>query len=173
MAWLLFWVHLLALAVWLGENVFFGAVVAPAVFGGLDREQAGVVTSLIFPGYYLIGYVCGTVLVLTALALWQRSRPGGGLWLIAAAVAGLMLAACLFAGLDLLPQAEALRPRLRDALPGDAVRLEFDALHRLSVQLNSAVLIGNLVLAGLLAARLSSGLAPRRRLSRYGSDPLL
>jgi uncharacterized membrane protein len=173
MNWLVLWVHLVALATWLGETIFFGAVVAPALFGGLEREQAGNVTALIFPGYYLLGYVCGAVLVATALALWQRSRPSGGLWLAAAIVAGLMLGACLFAGLDVLPQADALRPRLHDASAAASVKDQFDALHRLAVQLNFAVLIGNLVLAGLLAARLSAGVAPRRRLSRYSSDPLL
>lgn len=173
MNWLLLWVHLLALATWLGETVFFGAVLAPSLFGGLEKEQAGNVTALIFPGYYAVGYVCGVVLVATALALWQRSRPAGGLWLIAAIVAGLMLGACLFAGLDVLPQADALRPRLHDASAAASVREQFDALHQLAVRLNGVVLIGNLVLAGLLATRLSSGIAPRRRLSRYGSDPLL
>ena len=172
MNWLLLWVHLLALAVWLGETVFFAAVVAPGLFGGLAPEQAGTVTALIFPGYYTVGYVCGLVLVATALALWQRSRPAGGLWLVAAIVAGLMLAACLFAGLDVLPQADALRPLLHDPSAPPAVREQFDALHHLAVQLNGAVLLGGLGLAGLLAARLSAAIVPRRR-SRYGSDSLL
>lgn len=173
MNWLLLWVHLLALAVWLGETVFFGAVVAPALFGGLDPEQAGTITALIFPGYYTLGYVCGVVLVLTAAALWQRSRPSGGLWLAAAGVAGVILVACLFAGLEVLPEADALRPRLHDATAAASLRERFDDLHQLAVQLNMAVLIGNLVLAGLVATRLSAGIGPRRRLSRYSSDPLL
>jgi uncharacterized membrane protein len=172
MNWLLLWAHVLALAVWLGETVFFGVVVAPALFGGLDREQAGAVTALIFPGYYAVGYVCGVVLALTGFALWQRSRPSGGLWLAAAAVATVMLAACLFSGLAILPDAESLRAQLHDAAAPASVREQFDALHRLAVQLNGAVLLGGLVLAGLLAARLNGGLA-RRRLSRYSSDPLL
>ena len=173
MNWLLLWIHLLALSVWLGETVFFGAVIAPALFGGLGRAQAGAVTALIFPGYYVVGYVCGAVLVVTAMALWQRSRPGGGLWLASAGVALLMLAACLYAGFDVLPQAEALRLQLNEASPPPEAREQFDALHRLAVQLNGVVLAGNLVLAGLVAMRLSGGMAPRRRLSRYSSDPLL
>lgn len=173
MTWLLLWVHLLALAVWLGETVFFGAVVAPALFGHLSSEQAGDVTALIFPGYYMVGYVCGSLLGLTALALWRRTRPGGGLWLSAAAVAAVMLIACLFAGLAVLPEADALRPHLHEAAAPASVRERFDALHALAVQLNMAVLIGNLILAGLLAAKLVGSASPRRRLSRYGSDPLL
>ena len=174
MNWLLLWVHLIGLGVWLGETVFFGAVVAPALFGGLSREEAGAVTALIFPGYYVVGYMCGALLVASALALWQRSRPAGGAWLLAAIVAGIILAACLYAGLVILPEAETLRPLLHDSATEGAVRERFDALHRLAVQLSFAVVIGNLVLAGLVAARLSSGIVPRRRpLSRYSSDRLL
>jgi len=173
MSWLLVWVHLVALATWLGETVFFAAVVAPALFGGLGAEQAGAAVALIFPGYYSVGYACGALLIATALTLWQRSGPGGGVWLVAALVAVVMLAAALFAGLDILPQADALRLKLHDPASGPDVREQFDQLHRVAVQLNVAVLVGNLVLAGLLAVRLSRSLAPRRRLSRYGSDPLL
>jgi hypothetical protein len=173
MTWLLLWVHVLALAVWLGETVFFGAVVAPALFGHLSSEQAGDVTALIFPGYYMVGYVCGALLVLTSLALSRRARHGGGLWLLAAGIAALMLIGCLFAGLDVLPEADALRSHLHDAGAPASVRERFDALHALAVQLNMAVLIGNLMLAGLLAAKLIGSASPRHRLSRYGSDPLL
>jgi len=166
--WLLIYLHLLGLATWLGEMVFFGAVVAPSLFGGLDRVQAGSVTALIFPGYYTLGYGCGALLLATAIGLWQRTRPAGTVWAVTAVIAGLMLVDCLFAGLDLLPEAEALRPLLHDAASAPSAQLEFDALHRLSMQLNLAVLAGNLILAGLLASRLSGGLAPPRRLSRYG-----
>jgi hypothetical protein len=41
------------------------------------------------------------------------------------------------------------------------------------VQLNMAVLIGNLILAGLLATKLVGSVGARRRLSSYSSDPLL
>ncbi len=172
MNWLLLWVHLVALATWLGETVFFAVVVAPALFGGLGSEQAGTSVALILPGYYVVGYVCGVLLVLTALALWQRSRAVGGLWLAAALVAGVILVACLFAGLYVLPEADALRPRLHDPAAAASVKEQFDALHRLSVQLNGVVLVGNLVLAAFLATRLRGSLGPGRRLSRYGSDLL-
>ena len=173
MNWLLLWLHLLALAAWLGETLFFSAVVAPALFGGLDVEQAGAAVGLIFPGYYAVGYASGALLVATALALWRRTRPTGGVWLLAGIVAGLALCACLYAGLGILPEADALRQHLHDPAAPASVRERFDALHRLAVQLNAAVLLANLVIAGLLAARLSRGLGPGRRLSRYSSDPLL
>src|SRR5262245_63324956 len=142
MSWLLVWVHVVALAVWLGETVFFGVVVAPVLFSSLSSEQAGEITALIFPGYYAVGYVCGVLLVLTALTLWRRAGHGGALWLADAAVAALMLVACLFAGLDVLPEADALRPRLHDAAAAASVREQFDALHRLAVRLNVVAVVG-------------------------------
>ena len=68
MNWLLVYLHLLALAVWSGETVFFGAVVAPALFGGLDRVEAGNVAALIFPGYYGLAYACGALLLATRIS---------------------------------------------------------------------------------------------------------
>jgi hypothetical protein len=172
MTWLLLFVHVVALALWLGETIFLGAVVAPTLFGGLTAEQAGNAMALIFPAYYVVGYVCGALLIATATALRQRSRPGGGVWAAAATIAVISLAACLYAGLVVLPRADALRPRLHDPAAPAAVREEFDAAHRLAVQLNSLVLVGNLAIAGVLAARLGSGIRSGRRLSRYSSDPL-
>src|SRR5512134_783875 len=99
MTWLVLFVHLMALAAWVGETIFFSFVVAPALFGSLPSAQAGATVGLIFPGYYLLGYVCGVLLVTTSLLIWRRSRPGGGRWLAAAAVAAVSLLACLYAGL--------------------------------------------------------------------------
>ncbi len=172
MIWLLLFVHVVALAAWLGETIFLAAVAAPALFSGLTAEQAGNAMAVIFPAYYIVGYVCGVLQIATAMALRQRSRPAGAIWAGAATIAGISLAACLYAGLGVLPRADELRPRMHDPAAPAAVREEFDAAHRLAVQLNGVVLVGNLALAGLLAARLGTGIRSGRRLSRYSSDPL-
>jgi hypothetical protein len=172
MIWLALWLHVLALAVWLGETIFFSAVVAPVLFGRLPVEEAGRIVAWLFPIYYAVGYGCGAVLVATALLLWRRSPAGGGLWLVVAGVAALALAACAFAGLVVLPEVAALRAQLQDPAAPVAVRAAFDAGHRLSVQLNAAVLVATLVLAGLLAARLATTARNGRRLSHAGADLL-
>lgn len=147
------WLHLVALAVWLGSIVFFSFAVAPLVFSALPRADAGRVVSAIFPTYYLIGYGCGAVLLITALALRtgaQRTRP----WSIAAAVAAVTLAVTLYAGLIVQPRAHALRASLQEAGDGSPVKVEFDQLHRRAVQLNASALVGVLIASGLAAARL-------------------
>ncbi len=76
MAWVRF-LYLLALAVWVGEIVFFSFVVAPAVFGVLDGPRAGAVVSAIFPRYYALGATAGAVAVACAVVLARRATAGG------------------------------------------------------------------------------------------------
>lgn len=161
--WLVVFVYVLALAVWTGEIVFFSFVVAPSVFGALPVEQAGAVVGLVFPAYYVIGHVCGVALVGAAVLLRRWSRPGGGLWLAAAVVAGVALALSLYAGLVVQPSASDLRLQLHRADAPAAAQEEFDALHRQAVQLNGGALVAVLTLAGLLAAQLATGVSARRR----------
>lgn len=172
MIWLVLWLHLLALGIWLGAVVCFSFVVAPALFGGLPVEQAGAAMSLIFPGYYALGYGAGAVLLATALVLRRWTRPGGAAWLASSWIAGLALVAALYAGLVVQPDAAALRPQLHQADVPPAVRAEFDALHDRAVQLNGAVLFAQLVLIGILAAQLRGAAVAPRRLSRFGSSEL-
>ena len=168
--WLVIFLYVLALAVWTGAIAFFSFVVAPSVFGALPVEQAGNVVGLVFPAYYAIGHVCGAVLVATAVLLRRWSRPGGGLWLVAAIVAGAALLLSLYAGLVVQPSASELRPQLHRADTPAPVQAEFDDLHRQAVQLNGGVLVGVLTLVGLLAAQLAVGVSARRRPVRRTSD---
>lgn len=147
------WLHLVALAVWLGSIVFFSFAVAPLVFSNLPRPDAGRVVSAIFPTYYLIGYGCGAILLLTALVL-RSSAERARVWSIAAVVAGVTLVVTLYAGLIVQPRAHALRASLQEAGEGAPVKAEFDQLHRRAVQLNASALIGVLVLSGFAASRL-------------------
>src|SRR5215813_6939542 len=70
--------YLLALAVWLGEIVFFSFVVAPAIFGVLGAARAGPVLAAIFPRYYAIGAAAAAVALGCATLLGRRS--GSGWW---------------------------------------------------------------------------------------------
>lgn len=170
MPWLILFLYILALAVWLGEVVFFSLVVAPQVFGNLPIAQAGVVVGLIFPTYYLVGHLSAAVVVGCALVLRGWSRPAGGLWLVAAVIAGLALVASLYAGFAVQPRISELRPQLHQPDTPAAVQAEFDDLHELAVELNGGILVATLVLAGLLAGQLAGGVQMRRKPQRRTSD---
>ena len=146
--------HLLALAVWLGETVFLSFVVAPTLFSAFPQE-AGRVMSALFPWYYRIGYACGAILLVSSLAFW-RAGTGGLRGAITIGVAALMLAAVLYAGIVIQPRARALRFEVHGATPPATAKVEFDRLHRRSVQLNSVVLLGGLAIAALTAAKLKA-----------------
>jgi uncharacterized membrane protein len=145
--------HLLALAVWLGQTVFLSLVAAPTLFGSFPRERAGEVMGALFPGYYAVGSACGVVLVLTSFLLWRSTRPSLH-WAAVGGCALLMLAANLYAGAVLQPRARVLRGELHATPPRPDAEAEFDRVHRRAVQMNGAVLLGSLLIAGMAAARL-------------------
>jgi uncharacterized membrane protein len=144
--------HLLALTVWLGETIFLSFVVAPTLFSTFPQE-AGRVMSALFPWYYRIGYACGVVLVASSFALW-RWGAGGVRGPVTIGLGVLMLAAVLYAGIVIQPRARTLRQEVHGANPTATAKAEFDRLHRLSVQLNSVVLLGGLAITALTAAKL-------------------
>lgn len=146
-------VHFLSLALWLGESVFFSLVVAPTLFSTFPTERAGEIMSALFPNYYRFGYLCGVLLLATSVMLW-RSSDGGFRWAIVGGVAALMLVCSLYAGMILQPRAHVLRAELHGATASAAARSEFDRIHKRAVQLNGAVLLGNLLLASVVAGRL-------------------
>lgn len=147
------WLHLVGLAVWLGSIVFFSFAVAPQVFGVLPRPDAGRVVSAIFPIYYYFGYAGGIVTIATALML-RSADARASTWTVAAAVAALMLAITLYAGLIVQPRAHALRTTMQDAPESSTAKMEFDRLHRNAVRLNGSVLLGVLILTGFTASRM-------------------
>lgn len=146
-------VYLSALVVWLGGIVFFSFVGAPALFGALPRAEAGRAVGAVFPLYYAVGYVCGSLLLITCAVFAARSAQRT-VWVFNALLVTAMLLATLYAGRVVQPRAAALRPQLHAAEVRPEVRREFDHLHRRAVQLNGFVLVCGLVVCGVTAARL-------------------
>jgi hypothetical protein len=105
------------------------------------------VVGIIFPRYYMIGYVSG-VLVLMALLL---NGPSGLKW----CAWGIMMVGTAYAGLVVNPKAKTLKQQLKDSSEAEKSTLEvrFKNLHSLSVKLNGAVLFSGLWLLWLSAAK--------------------
>jgi uncharacterized membrane protein len=145
--------YLLALGLWVGEVVFFSFVVAPSVFGVLPSAEAGKVVGAIFPRYYGLGVVAGTVALVCAVVLGQRAAFAR--WWTGAAVAiALGLAATAWAGAVVHPQAQRVRAAAEARGEAPANVEEFRQAHRLAMILNSLALLGGLVGLGLSAAAL-------------------
>jgi hypothetical protein len=153
----LLFIYLLAMVCWLGAIIFFSFFTAPVVFTVLARPDAGKVVSVIFPRYYILGYVAGALAFIIAIYLLVATGGPRGWWLACVLTIGLALGCTIYAGTVVRPRVDAIRGVSEEANPDPATKAEFDNLHKLSVKLNGAVLLLDLIaLFGTAAA-----LAPR------------
>jgi len=134
------------LGIWVGSIIYFGAIVAPAAFTVLTQDQAGALVGLTLGRLHLLGIVAG-ILYLLVTAIWGRSalallRPAPLLVMV-------MLVLTFLSQFWVMSTMDALRAQMGSvaaAPPTGELRASFDRLHRISVNLEMAVLI-----AGLLA----------------------
>ena len=140
-------IYLLSLVCWIGSIIFFSFFVAPVVFKNLEREKAGELVGIIFPRYYMIGYVCGILLL--GVLLLAGPETAGLKW----CAWGIMMLGTVSAGLGVNPKAKLLKEKLKVAPESEKPDLEarFKTLHSLSVKLNAAVLFAGLWLLWLSA----------------------
>lgn len=149
-------VYLLSLVCWLGGMVFFAALVTPAVFKVLPIAEAGKLLAVLFPRYYLFGYICGAIGFILAVCLCAARMPRTW-WATAALALLIALGLTIYAGAVVRPRVDAIRTVTEEANPDPARRAEFDRLHHLSVMLNGGVMLLNLV--ALLSS--AAALGPR------------
>ena len=149
------WLYLLTLAVWIGSIAFFSFIVAPTVFKTLKAEDAAALIRRIFAKYYVVGIACaGAGIVWVGMLVADRAV---GKWpgILSLLLPAGMGAADVWLRQGVMPQMNDLRDR-RAAIeasgkPADAeLDAEWKALHRLSVQMNAAVLLCALVLVFLV-----------------------
>ncbi len=154
---LLKWVYLLALAIWVGEIVFFSFVVAPTVFRTLGTAEAGRIVGAIFPKYYWVGTACGVLALIGVTGQWLRG--GGWVWTVVGGLLIIMLGATLYAGRVVQPRAAALREAMHagsSVIDEHPSKPEFDRLHRQAVQLNVLVLVCGVIAWGATGLALTA-----------------
>jgi len=155
MSFLVQLIYLLSLALWVGGIVFFSFFTTPALFINLPKEMASQMITVLFPRYYLLGYITGGMMFLSTLieSALQRQVP----W-IRIVILLLMLGSTLYAGQVLRPQVHDLKIQMKTVEEGSdlgkSLKSEFDQAHRLSVILNMIVLAGGIVLIAIVAFRL-------------------
>lgn len=123
-------VGLVSVATLFGSMAFFSCVVAPLTFVKLDAANAGRFVRSIFPWYYLVIAVFALAAAVSVAVL----RP------VTASVMVLIALGAIFARQLLMPQINHHRDRM---VAGDAgAEPRFARLHRLSVWINGAQLVG-------------------------------
>jgi hypothetical protein len=146
--------YLLALVFWLGGMISFVLFTA-TLFSRLPVAEAGKVVSAIFPYYYIAGYVAGAITLVLAIYFAVGGR-GRGWWICSTLLLAGALGLTVYAGAVVRPKVEAVRAATEEATPDPARKAEFDSLHRLSVQLNGAVMLLDLLALLSTAAALTA-----------------
>jgi hypothetical protein len=143
-------VNLFVFVFWYGAMLYFTFIQAPVLFKTLPRQLFGEVQSHLFPAYYLISYVCGTLLVVTYHLLHPLKNyvPQDCVKITALC---LMLLFSLGQGLWIGPQVSRIRverqaaEEANDQPKVDALSMEFGKAHGISSLLNLVVIISGTV----------------------------
>lgn len=114
----------------LGGMVMFAAVVAPQIFMKLDAANAAKIIRAIFPIYYLYVIATAGFGALAILTIDFRAAVGLGIAALCA----------LYARQSLMPRINGAKDQANDG--DEEAQKRFDALHKQSVRLNAAGLLG-------------------------------
>lgn len=150
---------LLALVLWIGGIVYFGAVVAPALFTILPtHDLAGKVVSRSLERLHLIGIICGFLFLACSIA-YNYFAKGNARILSPSHIAIALMIVLTFVAQDLVAE-RMLRLRndigVIDNVPDtDPRRVEFNRLHVWSTRLEGTILVLGLGVLYGTARRLS------------------
>ncbi len=145
MATLLRTTEFLSLSLWLGSDVFLSFVAAPGAFRVLaSRDQAGAMVGYGLWWMHMIGVVCGIVILVARLL---RTRSFASLAPPAALCVVLMILLTVVSQHAVSPKMAALRVQMgsiQAAAADSPLLAEFSRLHRVSVSLESGVLLAGI-----------------------------
>jgi hypothetical protein len=151
-------VEFLSLSLWLGSDAFMSLVMAPGAFRILgSRDQAGAMVGYGLWWMHMIGVVCGIVLMVARLL---RTRTGSSLMAPAALCVVLMILLTVVSQHAVSPRMAALRVQMGSiqATAADSSLLaEFNRWHRISVSLESGVLLAGIAGMFLMVKELGAG----------------
>ena len=149
---ILIFLNILAMGILVGKIVFLSFVTAPVLARTLDAESFSRVVRSLFPPYYGLGMISAAIGWASSIALGMLNN-GESLMLIPATLWLGILAIEHYCRTPLITQINELSDELKvkqaKALNTPLLLKQRDDLHRLSVQLNSIVLLMGLCLIGL------------------------
>jgi hypothetical protein len=143
-------VHLFTFTFWYGTLLYFTFIQAPILFKTLSRPLFGEVQSHLFPAYYLISYICGTLLVVT-FHLLHPLKDYVPQDCVKITLLYLMLLFSLGQGLWIGPKVSQLRierqaaEEAKDQPKVDSLSREFGKAHGISSLFNLVVIISGTV----------------------------
>ncbi len=149
MAFLRF-IHLFTFVFWYGTLLYFTFIQAPVLFKTLPRDVFGLVQSKLFPPFYIISYICGTVLIVT-YHFTHPLKPNDPQDCVKITALYLMLLLSLGQGMWIGPKAAQLRldriaaEESKDTPKVEVLKREFGKAHGISSLINLLVILSGLV----------------------------
>lgn len=137
----------LLIAFWVGGAALFTFVLTPTLFKSYDRDLAGNIVGVLFPGYFKVGLICG-VLALGCFLFTREKR-----WLASSLIIVAMLVVTSLQAFVIEPKAAALKKEIPSFVttPSDhPLRQQFKKLHGMSAAGNLGVIGGGIALIILL-----------------------
>jgi Domain of unknown function (DUF4149) len=134
--------RVLALGAWIGAIIYFAAVVTQGAFSVLpSQDEAGLLVGFTLGGLHLMGLIAAAIFIFASVAMTKSLKA-----FVEPAVIGviLMAVATIASQNYVIPRMNVLRTQMVSiqATPAnDPRRVEFDRLHRVSVDLEGAVLL--------------------------------
>jgi uncharacterized membrane protein len=154
-------IEFLCVSLWLGSDVFLSFVVAPGAFGILSsRDEAGAMVGYSLTRMHLGGIALGIVFLFVRLA---RTRTFASFVTPAALCITLMIVLTAISQYTISARMAVLRVQMGSiqATAADSPLLaEFSRLHRVSVSLESGVLLAGIAAIYLLVRELAVGYPP-------------
>jgi uncharacterized membrane protein len=138
----------LAIAFWVGGTSLFTFVLTPTIFKSYNRDMAGGIVGVLFPGYFKWGLACGVIALVTSFM-----SPTVKHKTIAAIIVSVMLAITSLQAFVIEPKAAALKneiPSFETTPQDDPLRVQFRKLHGVSAISNLVVIVGGITLIVLL-----------------------
>ena len=157
MSTLLRTIEFLCVSLWLGSDVFLSFVVAPGAFGILaSRDQAGAMVGYSLSRMHLGGIALGLVFLSVRLV---RTRSFAGFVGPAALCVALMIVLTAISQFTVSAKMAVLRVQMDSiqATAGNSPLLaEFSKLHRVSVSLESGVLLAGIAAVYFLVREMAA-----------------
>jgi len=140
-------VYRLAIAFWVGGAALFTFILTPAIFSNFDRDKAGAIVGVLFPGYFRWGLACGAVALVCLLMAQKPHKIASAIIIVA------MLVVTSVQAFVVEPKAAALKKEIPSFVttPADhPLRQQFKKLHAISAVSNLGVIGGGIALIFLL-----------------------
>ena len=137
----------LAISFWIGGATLFTFILTPTIFKSYNRDIAGGIVGVLFPGYFRWGLACGVIALVTLLFSTTKHRTVSGI------ILAIMLAMTAVQAFIIEPKAAALKkeiPSFETTPKDDPLRVQFRKLHGGSAVCNLAVIVGGITLVILL-----------------------